>query len=134
MRSNAGAKVELNEKTILLIEDNKIVREMLHEYLKDYFNTFVASDGEEGINLYEKHKDKIDFIITDIMMPGICGDGVVEYVREKNKNIPILCITGACEEDTMKKIMSYENVKIIGKPFTTSGLHSEIQTMMNKEN
>ena len=123
-----------NGKSILLIDDSKVVREMLQEYFQDHFTVFVASDGEEGISLYEKHKDEIGFIVTDIMMPLICGDGVVEYVRSKDENIPILCITGSCDEEIINKIMSYKNVKIIQKPFTPSGLHGVIQTMVNEEN
>jgi CheY-like chemotaxis protein len=123
--------METRKKSILIIEDNKIIRGVIKDWLEGHFTVLAAADGEEGINLYEKHREELDLIITDIMMPRICGDGVVEYVREQDKNIPILCITGECEEDTRKKIMSFEKVKIIGKPFTESELNQAIQIMLS---
>jgi DNA-binding response OmpR family regulator len=126
--------MKTGRKSILIIEDDDFIRYMLEKYFKGYYPVLLAVDGEDGIDLYEKHRKEVGFIITDVMMPGICGDDVVEYVREKDENIPIICITAFCEEDTVKKIMNYRKVKIIKKPFNPIKLHSEMRIMMSETN
>ena len=82
--------------TILCVDDDKIVLEILKNSFKDIFNhVYVASDGLEGYGAFNKHNP--DIIITDINMPILDGMGMIQKIREKDSNVPIY-ISSAIED------------------------------------
>ena len=74
------------KKTILVIEDNEINREILNEIIGDKYILYFADNGKSGIELLRKHIDEIDLILLDIQMPEMDGHEVMQYV----KNVPLL--------------------------------------------
>ncbi len=83
-------------KTILIVEDERRMREILIAYFeKEDFRVFEAEDGEEALELFET--EKIDLILLDIMMPKIDGYQVAESIR-KRSDVPMIMITAKSEE------------------------------------
>ena len=104
------------QKNILLIEDETRIRFLLRDYfLKENFNIIEASDGDEGLNLFIKHK--IDLVILDIMMPKIDGITVLEMIR-KVSSVPVILLTAKSQEED--KLFGYEMGAddYITKPFS----------------
>ena len=99
--SNIGKKMI---KKILLIDDSPFFLHTLRDLLFEEFHVETASSGEEAIELLNaascetfKHSEPFDLVITDLMMPGLSGYDVSEYVRgknRKNKFTPVLMLTG----------------------------------------
>lgn len=78
--------------TILVVEDEKDIRNMMCEYLKNNgFHVYEASDGEKAFELLENQY--IDLVITDIMMPNMDGYRLTKELRNSEYNMPILMIT-----------------------------------------
>ncbi|EDP73515.1 response regulator [Hydrogenivirga sp. 128-5-R1-1] len=81
---------------VLYVEDSPEVRQSTLLLLKEFFdNIITASNGKEGLELYEKGKP--DLIITDINMPEMSGIEMIKELRKKDKDIPII-ITSAHSE------------------------------------
>ena len=81
---------EHNNATILIIEDDKDIREVLDVLLShEGYNVLQA---EEGLSALEMIDDSVDLIILDIMMPGMSGIDVCREIR-KSHNAPILFLT-----------------------------------------
>lgn len=77
---------------ILVVEDNiDLCSLIVSELSRANYNVFSASNGEKAICLFENNH--FDLIITDIMMPKVDGFELVSYIRDIDKNIPILIIT-----------------------------------------
>ena len=73
-------------KTILVIEDDKDINEMLQELLKkNGYEVRIAYSGTEGLLVYD---DKVDLIILDLMLPGKKGEEIITELKEI-KNVPI---------------------------------------------
>jgi len=84
------------EKKILIIEDEKILLELLRKKLTDEnYEVSIARNGEEGLKTMRKIKP--DLILLDIVMPKIDGFGVMEAMSkdEKLKNIPIIIVSNS---------------------------------------
>jgi response regulator RpfG family c-di-GMP phosphodiesterase len=63
--------------TILLIDDEEVIRELCRDILEAYnYQAFLASHGDEGISLFNEHKDSIQLVILDMIMPGKSGKQV----------------------------------------------------------
>lgn len=85
---------------ILIVEDNRDMRDVLHYYLTDEgFTVVSAGDGREG--LYLTKAEHPDLIITDIAMPVLDGIALIKEVRvlPECKNLPILVFTSSGQEE-----------------------------------
>lgn len=88
--------------SILVVEDNKVLNEMISTKLKlESYNVYSAFDGEEALNTLER--EYIDLIISDIMMPGIDGYELTKSLRDINATIPILMISAKNQIEDMER-------------------------------
>lgn len=118
------------QKNILLIEDETRIRFLLRDYfLKENFNIIEASDGDEGLNLFVKHK--IDLVILDIMMPKIDGITVLEMIR-KVSSVPVILLTAKSQEED--KLFGYEMGAddYITKPFSPKVLIAKVKALLKR--
>ncbi|MBP1996744.1 response regulator transcription factor [Paenibacillus eucommiae] len=84
-------------KTILIVEDQQVLREIMKEYLLDEgYRVLEASGGSQALELFQENE--IDLIILDIMLPELDGWSVCRRIRKKS-NIPILILTSRSDED-----------------------------------
>jgi CRP/FNR family transcriptional regulator, cyclic AMP receptor protein len=120
-------------KTILLIEDNKVIRENMAEILElsDY-KVFTAQNGKEGVALAVQHKP--DLIVCDIMMPELDGYGVIHLLQKKpeTQNIPFIFLTAKTERDDIRRGMQSGADDYVTKPFTETELLSAIEVRLKK--
>jgi CheY-like chemotaxis protein len=76
------------KKRILVCDDEESIRMLITETLKDFYQIEHAADGREALRLVTK--EDYDLLIADIKMPGMHGLDLIERVRERNKDIPII--------------------------------------------
>ncbi|PIU09022.1 MAG: response regulator [Candidatus Moranbacteria bacterium CG08_land_8_20_14_0_20_34_16] len=92
------------KKRILIIEDEKVLRETLEDYLReDGFDVKIAMDGEIGMNLIKE--EEFDLIVLDIILPKKDGFKILEEVKEdeKRKNIPVIILTNLESVEDIQK-------------------------------
>jgi len=83
-----------NKLKMLVIDDNKAILEGLYHFFKRKYEVYTALDGIEGLKYFETEDDGFDIVITDLVMPGISGVGVISLVKKKYPSIPVIAITG----------------------------------------
>ncbi|TDQ33775.1 response regulator transcription factor [Aureibacillus halotolerans] len=84
-------------QTILIVEDQHVLREITKEYFADEgYEVLEASDGRQALALFQEHP--VDLMILDIMLPELDGWSVCRRVR-KTSNVPILMLTSRSDED-----------------------------------
>ena len=112
-------------KSILIVEDDKNINEMLQEILKNNgYNTKTAYSGTEAFMILEKYK--IDLILLDLMLPGINGEEIIKKV----KNIPIIVISAKISLDDKVNVLINGANDYITKPFDTKELLARIQVQL----
>lgn len=84
-------------KTILIVEDEDILREIVKDYLlHDGYKVLEATSGTEALSIFEEHE--VHLIILDIMLPKLDGWSVCRRIR-KTSNVPIIMLTARTDED-----------------------------------
>jgi len=116
----AGEAERRGVQTILLVEDEPAVRRALSRMLESLGQrVLTAADGEEGLTLWNAHRDEISAIVTDVRMPHMNGRLMADVVRERAASLPIVFVSGYAADDTLvKSARDY----FVPKPLTSSGL------------
>lgn len=119
-----------NKKTILIVDDEKTIVDMLvYNLQKEGYNTLEAGDGEEGVDIALNQKP--DLVLLDIMLPKMDGLAVCKRIRQ-SLNIPILMISARDEE--IDKILGLElgADDYITKPFSVRELMARVKANLRK--
>lgn len=125
-REHVGSRLP----NILLVEDNKRLRQQLREDLENEYVISEAIDGEEG---WEKAKKYIpDLIISDIMMPEMDGNELCQKIKNgrRTSHIPVILLTARIDDD--QKVVGFESGAdhYVTKPFNIDELHSRIKSLL----
>ncbi len=127
----------LEKTTILVIEDEKDIRELITFNLKKYgYNVITSINGEEGLQYSSLHNP--DLILLDIMLPGINGFQFCSTIRKRKnlKDIPVIIITALGDEKNIVKGLEKGADDYIIKPFSNKVLLARIRNVLkrNKRN
>jgi two-component system alkaline phosphatase synthesis response regulator PhoP len=121
-------------KKILIVDDDDTMRHLTETILSaNNFSTVQASNGTQALELLKNNK--LDLIITDLMMPQLNGYEFIEKVREnpETKNIPIILMTSKSEPDDISCGYSEHKVEYyITKPFSNQQLMAGIRLVLGE--
>jgi CheY-like chemotaxis protein len=118
---------------VLLIDDEEVIREIGKDMLNSLkINCLTARDGEEGIEVYKKNRDKIDIIILDIELPGISGEKVFDILKQINPDIKILIASGYGKDYLEKKVFQKKIKNFMAKPFQLNQLSKNLNELMKE--
>ena len=133
----AGIEREVHEpagrgpETVLLVEDEKDVRELLHEILESRgYRVLEASDGAEGARLWQEHRTDVDLILTDVVMPHLSGPDMVSRIRSAGGELPVVYMTGYTELAIADTITTQANAALVHKPFSPPEIAAKIREML----
>ena len=100
--------------TLLIIEDDAVVRNVLCEVLSETYDCHTADRAEQALEYLEV--ESYDVILTDLMMPGLGGAEVVKRVLERHPDTPIIIISGTSgnERETLLELGAFAYIQ---KPF-----------------
>ena len=123
----------MNIKRILLVEDEKLAREGVRDFLisRGYLVT-EAVDGEEAVKkFYESEQSVFDLVILDVMLPKMNGILVLKEIRKRSK-VPVLMLTALSDEGT--QLASFDNLAddYLCKPFSLLILEKRIEALMRR--
>lgn len=117
-------------KNILVVDDDKDIRELVAVYLKtEDFNVELAENGEEALELIEK--SDFDLVILDVMMPKINGLEALIKIR-KNHVMPVIFLTAKNEEIDMINGLVLGADDYIGKPFSSMELLARVKAQLRR--
>lgn len=116
------------EGAILVVEDNPNLRELVASFLADTgHRTLVARDGVEARALIETHAADLALVITDIEMPGLRGDDLAVWIRERHPALPVLLMSSAEPEAPGTRLLPY-----LAKPFQLVTLLSTVEELLDQ--
>jgi PAS domain S-box-containing protein len=119
----------IRNKTVLVVEDEPIVRLLTVEVLNDLgYRALEAADGTMALRILETSQH-IDLLITDIGMPGLNGRQVADAARVKRPTLPILFMTGYAESASSADFLG-EGMEMVTKPVSMDILTSRIRAIM----
>jgi len=114
--------------SILIVDDDNSLRQTLGAIVENEgFNYFEAVNGNEACEIYEKEKDKIIFIILDMIMPEMSGYETFFKLKEINKDVRIVIISGYSENEEVLEMLEKGAVGFLRKPFKIKELIASIR-------
>ncbi len=120
--------MESREKTILIVDDDEDIRELVEITLEDsHYSLRTAEDGEAGLNAIQDQRP--DLVILDWMMPRLDGLQVVKKLRENTRTagIPVVLLTSQPDKDHREEIRTLGIFSYLQKPFSPLELIQTVQ-------
>ncbi|HNB09601.1 MAG TPA: response regulator [bacterium] len=113
-----------NRKTVLVVEDEPGIRFVTSEFLKmSNFQVVTAENGQEAMKIIVDNK--IDVVVTDIMMPKVNGLELLKFVRRlKGESFPVVVVSGSDLESL--HVIESEHTRTLRKPYGLDRLAKEI--------
>ncbi len=126
-----GANLESGRETILLVDDEELVREMARDILTHIgYEVVVCTDGEEAIEYYRRHHGSIDLVVLDMIMPRVGGYQCYSALREIDPEVRTLVSSGYAVNDEVKKMLHDGAKGFIQKPFEMSSLAKSVRSAL----
>jgi two-component system, cell cycle sensor histidine kinase and response regulator CckA len=119
-------------ETVLLVDDQEAVitvgKAILHTL---GYTVILAKDGKEAVDIFKNNKEKIDFIILDMIMPGMSGAETYDVIKKINPDIKVVLSSGYSLEGQATKILERGCNGFIQKPFNISDLSRKIREVLD---
>jgi PAS domain S-box-containing protein len=118
-------------ETLLLVEDEASVRELLRELLESAgYKVLEASRPTEAIELAQSHPDPIDVLITDVVMPEMTGPDLARRLVDMRPGLRMLFLSGYTEGVVVDKGLLRDGAHFLQKPFTSDALEAKVREVL----
>ena len=113
--------------TVLVIDDEEIVRVTVSQMLEKLgFSVLVAENGEEGVQLFQQHMNRIDLVLLDMIMPVVSGAEVFEQLRKIDNTVKVIIASGFAQNDTISEMLEDGLVDFLKKPYSLAALNTVV--------
>jgi PAS domain S-box-containing protein len=120
-------------ETILLVEDEEAVRGLTSRILeKQGYRVIVAQHGREAMDIATREEGRIDLVLTDIVMPGMNGRGLVERLAGIRPRIKSLYMSGYTDDDIVRRGFIEPSKSFLQKPFTSESLLQTVRKVLDE--
>lgn len=121
----------MSKPIILIIDDEPEMCWAVEKAMKmEGFDTVIANDGQEGLEKFAR--EDVAVVLVDWKMPGMSGMEVISKIRESDKNVPIIMITGHGSMDVAHSALLKDATGYIIKPFSMVDLRATVKKMVSK--
>jgi DNA-binding NtrC family response regulator len=120
-------------ETVLLVEDAPMIRRLAREImLRAGYTVIEASDADEAMRLAGKY-DRIDMLLTDLIMPGPSGVDLADQLRAVRPDIRVLFMSGYTDNAIVRNGMLGESASFLQKPFTPAELLRKVRHVIDAQ-
>ena len=134
-----AARGELLEKrlprggeTVLVVEDDKDLRSLMAQALKQQgYKALEAANGEEGLLLFDKYRQEINLVVTDIVMPVMSGFELTDLLMPLCAQMKVLYISGYPDNPALQKRYLNPETNFIPKPFSLEDLAIKVRKVLD---
>jgi signal transduction histidine kinase/ActR/RegA family two-component response regulator len=121
-------------ETILLVEDEIVVRRVIREGLAHYgYRIIEADSGLQALPIWEIHKNEVSLLITDMVMPdGMTGSDLSRELRKDKPGLKVIHMTGYSEEIAGMEIAEKKGTRFLQKPFSPQQIAACIRELLDE--
>ena len=120
--------------TVLLVDDEAMVREVAREMLRAIGLTVVtAADGLEALSIFRDRGDEFDLVVLDMNMPKMSGDEVFREIRDLRADTRVVISSGYSEADTVRAFRDDAPAGFLEKPYEFSALREKLHGLLGDE-
>ncbi|HVN79869.1 MAG TPA: response regulator [Terriglobia bacterium] len=130
--TEASARAWRGSGTVLLVDDETIVRDVVREMLQFYgFSVLTAMDGKAALDLYRERGREISLVLLDMTMPHMDGAETFRALRQLNPVVPVILSSGYAEQDVTPQFAGKGLNGFLQKPYTLENLQTKLSQMMS---
>jgi len=121
-------------QTILLVEDEEFVRKVTSEVLRaSGFHVLAVANARDAVSIFNKHKDQVQLVMTDLVMPGKSGRILAKELRELAPRLSIILTSGYPDTEIMQEKSSTEPLYYLPKPYSVDLLILKVRQALVKK-
>ena len=118
-------------QTILVVEDDPVVRGMIQEVLNlGGYRVLEATHGDEAMALCRHHDGQIDLLLTDVVMPHLGGRQLAEQLHGRYPTMKVLFMSGYMDDAILREVLSRDGTAFLAKPFSPELLEQKIRDIL----
>src|SRR5690349_581069 len=132
-RMNGSVEAPKGCETILLVEDAELVRNLARQVLEGAgYRVLEAANAEAAIDLCERiNGDRIDLLLTDVIMPGMSGNEMSRVLLARQPGMPVLYMSGYTDDAIVQHGVLEAGINFLQKPFTPGALASKVREVLD---
>jgi PAS domain S-box-containing protein len=120
-------------ETLLLAEDDPMVREVTKTFLQARgYTVLAAEDGEDALLVSRSHEGPIVLLLSDVVMPGMSGPELAERIRETRPGIKVLFVSGYPKDEVTGRKNPRQGETFLQKPFRLEDLAQKVREVMDR--
>ena len=123
---------EPGDETVLLVEDEELVLDLVRKTLESYgYTVLSSSEPEEALEMAEKHQGKIDALVTDVIMPGMNGRALYEKISKIRPETKVLYMSGYTADAIIRRGVIEPGIDLLQKPFSGTAMASKLREVLD---
>jgi two-component system cell cycle sensor histidine kinase/response regulator CckA len=132
-RSQQGTTaIPRGTETVLLVEDEDTVRVLTRHILADCgYAVLEADDGEEALQVAEKHSGPIHLLVSDVVMPRLGGRELAERLTALQPELKVLFLSGYTDDAVVRHGILQEQVQFLAKPYSVAALAQKVREVLD---
>ena len=131
--SSKSSEIRGGTETVLLVEDDEMVRRLIERTLMDLgYTVLIARDGEEAVDMFRKNGDRIDLAILDLVMPRKGGKEAYEEMRKVKSDLKVIFMSGYTAEVVHESFVLIAGIPFLSKPFGPGVLARKVREVLDK--
>ena len=120
-------------ETILLVEDETVVRQLVAEILETTgYTVLQAGDGPSALELLRRHAEPVDLLVTDVVMPGMSGPEVAKAVTAMRPGMQVLYTSGYTDSAIGHHGVLEPGIAFLQKPFSADDLTTKVRGLLDE--
>lgn len=118
-------------ETILLVEDERQIRELAHEFLSESgYKVLACSNGNEALHVIDDYPDEVHLVVTDVVMPQMSGRELAERITATSPGTKVLFMSGYTNDAIVRHGVLNPGTWFIQKPFTPDALGQKVRQVL----
>jgi len=125
-----------NGEFVLVVDDEETISDLIEVTLKSKnYRVLTAKDGTEALAMYMQHRDKIDVVLMDLLMPYMDGPATVRAMKRIDPNIKIIAMSGLLfDKQKRAEVLSSDTIPFLQKPISVENLLTAVHGVLTNGN
>jgi len=130
-KTDRAAATDLAKKTILVVEDERMISEMIGVFLERLGHTVLTAEtGKEAVNSSQSFGGPIDLVLLDILLPDMNGQAVYSVIKEFRPDTKVIVMSGYSQDGPAQEILDQGAQDFLQKPFTMKELSEKLRSVL----
>ena len=131
----ASPSASKGEETVLVVEDEGMLRELSCEFLQSGgYTVLEAGNGAEAIEISKRHQGPIHLLMTDVVMPGMSGRELAQRLPDHRPGMKVLYVSGYTDDTVLRNGLLEPGTAFLQKPFTRDSLVHKVRDVLDRKN